>query len=534
MEPKGGVIPYRADQVSSGARCQYSLPPPLSRIWPALLPLPTVVLAAWVMIAWQFNGLYGQDPFAYFDFGVGPLRHWILDGAPLTAMFWPLGYPILITLSSLVLGPVTAAAQMVNVLAVVAAVEFTYLLGRDLLLQAGAEPSLARRTGLLGALLLSVTGRLIESSVLVMADAVALATALISAWALLHWLRDEPGKRFHDGWLALSATALAWSMVTRWGQAILVLVWLALFLTTVHGIRWRTLCWVIFPAAGVLGAQAWLIVTVRPQADLGPYPFIGDLSLVNGAGSGWSLAHMVQHHFVTPDGTLRYQWPNGLFYAAGPFLPQYLTPLFVPATGAGIITVVRQYRRALVLLVAWPLLVTLFNAGLAEQNPRFILPALPPIAVLTGLGLAVGWDRLHPHLRLPAAVALAAGLLMVGAIAMHEANVLNGDRNADLQVTRWASSRLPVRATILSFGITLTLQHETHLHVLDLSELTRYDRQSLVADQRPLYLLVQIGAMRGQFADRPPGINYRYLRSHPGLRPLGALHGYLLARVGPL
>ena len=119
---------------------------PLRSIWLRhigllILPLPTVLLASWVIVAWKFNGLYGQDPFAYYDFGVGPLRHSILDGAPLTAMFWPLGYPILITLMSLVLGPVTGAGQVVSVLAGAAAVSFTYLLGRDLLLQAGASPT---------------------------------------------------------------------------------------------------------------------------------------------------------------------------------------------------------------------------------------------------------------------------------------------------------------------------------------------------------------------------------------------------------
>jgi hypothetical protein len=158
-----------------------------------ILPLPTVLLASWVIVVWRFNGLYGQDPFAYYDFGVGPLRHSLLEGVPLTAMFWPLGYPVLITLTSFVLGPVTAAAQIVNVLAGAATVCFTYLLGRDLLLQAGASPRLSRRAGTIGALLLGVTGRVVESNVLIMADSVALATATLSAWAIGALVRPQGG-----------------------------------------------------------------------------------------------------------------------------------------------------------------------------------------------------------------------------------------------------------------------------------------------------------------------------------------------------
>ncbi|HEX6507246.1 MAG TPA: hypothetical protein VF221_06400, partial [Chloroflexota bacterium] len=374
----------------------------LPQLWPFLLPLPTILLAGWVIVAWNFNGLYGQDPYAYYDYGVGPLRHSLLDGAPLSAMFWPLGYPILITLSSIVVGPVTGAGQIVNLLGAGAAVGLTYLLGRDLLLQGGASPVLARRAGALAALLLGVTGRLIESSVLIMADSVALATALLSAWALVRWSASAIESRSGAGWMALSSAALAWSVVTRWGQAALAVAWIAAMLPVVR-VRWshlwRALPWAIIPASTILAAQLWLVYTVRPEADLGPLPFAGDLDLVNGAGSGWSLLHLFQHAFVNADGVERYPWPNGLFYAAGPFQLQYLTPLFVPAVLLGILTAAMRYRRSLVLLLAWPAVLLLFDAGLAEQNPRFILAALPPIAILAGLGLATVWERLQPNLR---------------------------------------------------------------------------------------------------------------------------------------
>ncbi len=516
-----------SSETGAGGRAAWLL-----SLWPFLLPLPMVLLAAWVIVAWKFNGLYGQDPFAYYDYGVGPLRRSVLTGAPLPAMFWPLGYPILITLASLALGPVTAAGQVVNLLAAAAAVGLTYLLGRDLLLQAGAAPRLARRTGALGALLLGLTGRLVESGVLIMADAVALATALLSAWALVRWSASVEKNSGHAGWLVLSATALAWSVVTRWGQAALALAWLVVLLPTLRVRRWRAFLWASIPAGVVLGAQLWLVVTVRPDAELGPLPFAGDLALVHGAGSGWSLLHLFQHSFVTADGVQRYAWPNALFYASGPFRPQYLTPLFFPAALLGLVAAAVSYRRALLLLLSWPALLLLLDAGLAEQNPRFILAALPPLAILAGLGLAVIWARLRSRWRPPAGAVLAVGLLVVAVAGLRMLGTVNGARNADLQVSVWAASRLPDRATTLSFGLTLTLQHVTRLHVLDLSVLSRRDLARLAAQRRPLYLLVQEGAMAGQFAARPPGRNYRFLRGTPGLTWLGTLHGYTLSRVG--
>jgi hypothetical protein len=192
------------------------------------------------------------------------------------------------------------------------------------------------------------------------------------------------------------------------------------------------------------------------------------------------------------------------------------------------------YRRSLLLLLSWPASLLLFDAGLAEQNPRFILAALPPIAILAGLGLAVVWDRLSPRGRSLAAAALSGGLLFVAVIGLRELGTLNKERNGDLQVAAWTAVRVPAGATTLSFGITLTLQHATNLQVLDLSVLSERDLKRLIAHRRPLYLLVQMSAMNGQFAARPPGINYRFLRNNFDLTPVGVVHGYTLARVGSL
>ena len=533
-------------------------PARVQRLWPLLLPVPTVVLAAWVITAWKFNGLYGQDPFAYYDYAVGPLRHTLLEGAPLPAMFWPLGYPILVTFSSLVLGPVTAAGQIVNLLADASAVCLTYLLGRDILVQAGADPRLARRAGALGALLLGVTGRLLESSVLIMADSVALATALLSAWALVRWSakpetgfarkpetgfarKSETGfaggeeeNRSHPGWLVLSGTAFAWSVVTRWGQGILVFAWLAWIVATLHGRwtrHWRSVPYALVPAAVVLGVQLLLVFTVRPEADLGRLPFAGDLALLNGSGSGWSLLHLFQNSFVSADGVQRYPWSNALFYATGAFRTEYLTTLFLPATLLGLVVAALSYRRALLLLLSWPALLLLFDAGLDEQNPRFILMALPPIATLAGLGLAALWHRLPPRWYPAGAGLVAAGLLVVALNGLSGVATVNSYRNGDLQVASWTAAHAPARATVLSFGITLTLQHATHLRVLELSVMSVYDLKRLIAHRRPFYVLVPITAMNGQFAQRSPGIDYRFLRSGPGAVQVGALHGYSLLRL---
>ena len=108
---------------------------------------------------------------------------------------------------------------------------------------------------------------------------------------------------------------------------------------------------------------------------------------------------------------------------------------------------------------------------------------------------------------------------------------LNRERNSDLQVAAWTAAREPAGASTLSFGITLTLQHATHLQVLDLSVLSEHDLRRVVAHRAPVYLLVQMGVMNGQVAAQSTGRNYRSLQANPGLIRLGELHGYTLMRV---
>jgi hypothetical protein len=294
-------------------------------------------------------------------------------------------------------------------------------------------------------------------------------------------------------------------------------------------------------------------------------PFAGDLGLVN--GGGWSFAHLFQRSFQNADGALRYDLPNGLFYATAAFRSNYLTPLVAPFLVLGLVWAAR-FPRCLILLGGWPVALLLLDAGLAEQNPRFVLAALPPLAVFAGLGAAVLWTRTavasqgssqggpeaqraprpvptepartgarrrswiqlervwHPFL----AVIYGACIISVAVSGLGDVAALNAARVGDREVAAWASARVPAHATTVAFGITLTLDHVTRLHPLDLSELTPAQLRSLSA-QSPTFLLVQVRAMTGQVAQRTPGLNYRFLRDRLGLIRLGALHGYTLFRV---
>src|SRR5712691_2476644 len=97
---------------------QASVTASLLRRWTVFHSLVVALLlvlpAAGMAIGRGFDGLYGQDAYAYFDYATVSVRRSIVQIAPLEAFFWPPGYPLLVALASFVIGPSALAGQAVS------------------------------------------------------------------------------------------------------------------------------------------------------------------------------------------------------------------------------------------------------------------------------------------------------------------------------------------------------------------------------------------------------------------------------------
>jgi hypothetical protein len=495
---------------------------------PLLLLVPTLLLSAIVLWAWNLDGLYGQDPYAYFDYGVGAMRAFFLHGAHLTPFFWPLGYPVTVASFSLLLGPTTAAGQLASLASVAIAVLLTYRFGLDLLISAGAPQVLARRAATVGALLFGVAGWTLEAAVMVIPDGLAVATSLLSAWALLRWRSDENAGA---GWIMVAGAALGWSVVTRWSSLVLLPLWLLVLLSS-HPARSRGRLFAatsgVLLFAVILGIQLFLAFLVPTGPGLGHRPFVGDSGLLS--GGGWSPGHLFSRSFFNGDGSQQYALPNAVYYALAPFRPKDLTPLAAFPLLAALWTCLSTYRRALIWLVGWPLIVLLLDAGLAEQNLRFVLAALPPLALLTGLGVALLFERFGARRPSISWLAITVGLIAVGAAGLFDMKKVAAAATIDRRTAAWAAAQTPSRSTLVSFELTETVAHSTARRPLDLSLVTAQHVQAL-ADRAPTYLLVRVSAMVGQWVHRPAGETFSALRVTPGLHTVGTKNGYTLFRV---
>ena len=489
------------------------------------LALP--VLAVGAMTFSRFDGLYGQDPFAYYDYAVGPLRA-ALQALQLPPPFtWPPGYPILVALASFVLGVTPRAGQVVSLLAGALAPVFTALLAYEVWSK-DREPSapvsrlMAHAVPLLAGLLVALTGQLWQSSVVVMSDTTALAAATAGAWALACYGRRDAHRS--GVWLMVASGAVAYALLTRWAYALVAVPFTAYALLALAQ-RGRS----VAIRHGLAAAAVALIVlapvlapAIRSLASPGnDLPFAVDLQVYS-----WSPLNALRRQFVTADGLLSYRWPNGLWYALAPAHRFYFTPLLAPLLIPGLWAVIRRRAAApLFLLIGWAAAIFVFHAGAPWQNFRFNLAHLPPLAILAAVGveLIVLWlARIkRPVLQRLALAALALYLLAGMALMARGGWALTRGfverKEHDLALVQQVQDLTPPDAQVLAFGLTLTLQHYADRTTYELYYQDEASLAALLAAEQPLYLLLDTANAASQWNGLPPQENYRWLQEHADL-----------------
>jgi 4-amino-4-deoxy-L-arabinose transferase-like glycosyltransferase len=483
-----------------------------------VLALPTGAIAA----RRGFDGLYGQDAYAYFDYGAVSVRASILHLAPLQAFFWPPGYPVLVALAAMVVGPVPLAGQAVSLLMGALVPVFTALVVHELW---PSEHVLAVLAGAMVAL----CGQLWQSSIVVMADTTGLALATLSAWTVVRYGRTGAVR-----WLLIASAAVAYATLARWIYGLVAVPIAAYALWALP--RARPSSAMLHALAGVLLAAALLLPVLGPPL-LGllshpsePASFAGNLQVYS-----WSPLNALRHEFFTADGHLSYALPNGVYYAIAPANLAFFGPLLAPWIAVGVWAAVRGWHRpTFLLIVGWAGVVFAFHAGAPWQNFRFTLAYLPPLAILVAAGVTWTWRQLDRRIGILVALCTALGLLATagGAVRLVEGFIARKDD--DLALVRWVQTQSPPGAQLLSFGPTLAFRHYTSLPTYDLFDLTPSDLDSVLASPAPTYVVLDEHNVEEQWLGQAPAENWRRLRDSTGVSQIGTEGSFTLFRVTPL
>lgn len=313
----------------------------------------------------DFNGLYGQDSYAYLAYAED-LRAWWAGGPAPGEFFWPETYPLLGALLSYLTGDVALALQAVSMLA---------LAGTVVLLAGWLRrlyPDLQAGRAAFAFLALALSPFLLRNSLMVMSDSLAVFWGV----AALQQLWGRPLVR--QG-LAVAALCVGLAVMTRYAMAVLLLPALLVALAAHFRLsNWRT---------GALTLALTLTCLLLPT--LPHFALTTDTVLPSHHFlSDWSFGHWFMKDFEMADGHFSYGLIN-IIFAFGVFYH----PGFLGLLVAGVVLLIWR-RKNMPIERFYPLmplvmLYLLFIAGIPFQNPRFLLPVVP--LVLLAIYPAVHW-----------------------------------------------------------------------------------------------------------------------------------------------
>lgn len=468
-----------------------------------------------LLIIWRtgFDGLYGQDAFAYLDYAAA-FKDALARAQWPPSFFWPIGYPALAAGLSLLL-PLNVAAQTISIAAGVLTAALVFLIVRELL---GDQPR-----GVIAALGAGIavagSGQLLISSLCTMSDAASLFWATLSGFAVLRYRRTHTLR-----WVALAAFALGWAMTTRWVYGLLIPVW-AIALT-VQLRDWRRL----FQAGVVAGLfslfallpQGLLIVN---QTGADPAAFTGDVQVYS-----WNPLDAFRSDIVNADGSFRYAWTIGGFYSFPFIQPDYMPIWFTPLVLLGV-WALRGRRMELFVFLGWLGVTWAFLIGVSWENWRFPLAFFPPLAVLGGVGLHRLLERAPSRSVRLIGVWLTIGLLVACAWSLYDVSTFIGRQLDERSIVSWVEERVPADASILTFGETATLQHFTSHRVVEMASETPQSVETLAHENKDVYLLLDVENVESQWQGLAPQINFQALQNDFVLRPIAVRGAYVLYAV---
>jgi hypothetical protein len=494
--------------------------------------LPCLVALPILLLIWQyrFDGLYGQDAYAYYRYATGPLRESLLAWEPLPPFFWPPGYPLLVALLSLLTGIATVAGQVVSLVAGSLVPVATALLARAL----WPPPRTSAWMPLFAGVLVALTGQLWQSSAVIMSDTTALAMATGGAWALANYGRSAETGRPDGRWLLLAAAGCAYAVLSRWAFALVAIPCAAYALYLLAHFPWRV-------AAGqAAGAALAVLVVLSPimvaalqgqtALSLDQLAFVGDLLVVP-----WEPGNALLSEFTNSDGLLRYRYANGLYYALAPAHRYFFTPVLALLLLPGLYQLwVTRKPGSLFLIALWPAVVFAFLAGAPWQNFRFTLTYLPPLAIIAALGAELVARRAGSFAPLRALLVITAvsGLIAMASGGWTLTESFIARKNDTLRTMAWVEHQIEPDSLLFTFSITATFQQYSQLEVHDLFLLTPKDMSAMLARGEPAYLLADVVNVQQQWAGRSPARNKVWLEEHAGLTAMGKDGALTLFRVG--
>ncbi len=482
--------------------------------------LVSFVVRGLVIVNWNFDGLYGQDSFAYYE-NAKVIYKTVPDFHRLRESYWPIGKAAPIGYSSamaiffLMMGIKPFAGQLMSLLGGSLLAAMTFLLTRKILTLEGFDETKAFSSGLIAGGIVACSGVLIKSSVVLMSDSLALCLATAVFLFILYY---ESTKQFL--FLFLFAIATSAMIMTRYPYSFLLVPLAAYFLFSMKKERKTILHFVLAVICGFIFFLPQVFLFFQNPKSITEHTLL----------KGWTIANAFRTHFETVDGIQDYRFPNFLFNAAPTVHPAYLSPILFPALVFGMFIIVSHfYQRMALLLVGWVTVIYVSLVGFPVQNFRLTEAFFSPLAVFTALGLEAmrnHWNIKPSLMWIWVGMALAS-MLFFGSMYV---NKFIEKKNADLETVQWIRNHVSPETKLIALEIAPTLRHYSSFDVVQLFYQDTSSLHNLLKNNRGTLVLNERN-METQWRGHQVHQLFHWIKDHYKVDEIGKVNHYNISSI---
>jgi hypothetical protein len=435
----------------------------------------------------RFNGLYGQDSYAYVRIA-GEWRTFLLGGALPGFSHWPPIYPLLGGLLGILL-PVHLSLQLISIGAHVFA---GFLLEKILPKLYPESRKMARSYALL---FLIFSPFLLRTALCDMSDSLSMFFVIL-AWYVAISMREQ----YRATRLYLFAFAAAAGIMTRYGVFVLIVP--AIFLVIKPVLRNKSLSQ-LFLAMLFASAVCLPLLLLRSPASL---DFLKKSWLEE-----WSPMNFLLTTFSNSNGHYSYTVQNIIYAVFAYFHPGFLF------LGAGVLffrkSIEYRNRQVLVILIALGCY-SLFLAGIPFQNMRFFVPAMPLFLLVFFPVFQQGYAaiRFNTTWVLIGILLLQAGLFTRAFLPFYR---YNAEERAITQACITTATG-PLYEFSMEGALTFYGFKNRQVSLWD---------EKLQSVDKNTFLLFNLPLLEKEFAGRNPMINFEFIRANARLEPIQQLPG---------
>jgi len=448
---------------------------------------------AWSLL-YSFDGLYGQDAYAYFNGAENLMAHgaFFIQTAGMPAPFYVQttpGLSLWMALLFSIFGSHAWLGMAISLITGALAVNLTYAI---------SQRFLSNDWALIPAGLIAAAPAAVMSSLMIMTDGPGMCLLAASILMLLRYLEEPSTKR----WLLLAfVTGLA--VLIRLPAGLVVLPILAGLL--IHR-RFPSPALVLagICVGGLTLLPEWLYLLYKEE---GVFSF----HMI----ARWSPLNAFQTEFTTQDGHLSYPWPLGLEITAMAAGHKFLTPVAALLAPLGLWQI-RKDKSALGIVGLWFASYFIFALGLTVMNPRYLLPLLIPYAILATLGLRALAPTLEK--RKIAGVLLLAGILTTQVWGQaRQLQPFLELKEDELALATWVQENTKESDQVVSLKMAFAIDHYAGRSAV---EIFFFSPQVHLEKDQPIYMIWDPEDMKVRAGNPRINENHEWIKAHCQQEPV--------------